>query len=255
MAISAVQYHVIRQLFLEGKLPQGGRILEIGEANWYGDCDPKILLDDLPATCSTRARLVVEGRNRGEYWLFDVAKAFYEAFFSPSHVESIDFDGPHASKADLNNPQAPNSRLFDVVINHGTAEHIFNIGQVFRTMHDFAATGATMIHESPFTGWIEHGFYSLQPGLFFDLAQANDYEIVGMFIEDLHGKRVIPIKQREDIYTLAEGKRLPADSMLLTVLKKGPVDKPFQIPTQGIYAKTLPERGQKAWRELRGSLN
>jgi hypothetical protein len=38
MAISATHYQLLRRL--QPMLPQGGSLLEIGEANWYGDIAP-----------------------------------------------------------------------------------------------------------------------------------------------------------------------------------------------------------------------
>src|SRR5207253_2432277 len=94
---------------------------------------------------------------------FDLVKIFYEIYFDPTETQAIDFDGTsQAHRLDLNRPIVLNRR-FEVVINHGTSEHIFNIAQVFETMHDLTVPGGLMIHESPFTGWIDHGFYNLHP--------------------------------------------------------------------------------------------
>src|SRR6185436_17552616 len=123
MAISGTLAKLLRTV----QLPRGGTLLEIGEANWYGDAAPDF-------TCR-------DGEN-----LFAVAKDFYADLFAPSHVVFIDGNGTDdALRYDLNHPLPEGSlyratgdygEAFDVVINHGTAEHIFNIAQVFATMHD-----------------------------------------------------------------------------------------------------------------------
>jgi hypothetical protein len=141
------------------------------------------------------------------------------------------------------------NRRFGVVFNHGTAEHIVNIGQVFATTHQYTVPGGMMIHESPFTGWVDHGFYNLQPTFFFDLAECNQYALVGMFIEDLGVKSIRQIRHRDKVHELAKSKQLPENSMLLTILTKGPQDAPFKIPMQGFYRKSLSDKGTAAWFE------
>ena len=137
------------------------------------------------------------------------------------------------------------------MINHGTAEHIFNIAQVFRTIHEHTRTGGLMLHESPFTGWVDHGFYNLQPTLFFDLAQHNRYAIRRMYVEDNVGGVIRRIAAREELYELAKQKQLPANSLLFTVLAKPEDERPFEVPLQGYYRKALPQSGMEAWRDLR----
>lgn len=259
MAITAVHYCLVRDLFEKGMLPQKGALLEIGEANMYGDVHSQVMGDDIRKYVTDperRDRLLarlaeLDANAQQKYILFEKAKLFYEIYYAPCEVQSIDFTGsPLAQKLDLNGPLKL-SRKFELVINHGTAEHIFNIAQVFRTMHEYTAAGGTMIHEGPFTGWIEHGFYSLQPTLFFDLADFNQYEIRGMYVQDFTAQTALPLKDRMDVYDFAKAGKLPVNSQLFVVLRKSLLDRPFQIPIQGYYRHVLPESGMAAWLELR----
>jgi hypothetical protein len=258
VAISVPHYLVIRDLFRYGMLPQGGALLEIGEANWYGDIRPLAMIDDinrLVADPVRRDALVARLREIVEIerptFSFDVVKVYYELFFSPSEIQAIDFDGtPLARPLDLNYP-IDLGRQFETVINHGTAEHVFNIGQVFRTIHEHTAPGGLMFHESPFTGWIDHGFYDLQPTLYFDLAEFNGYALQGMLIANLVSKAVIQVRGRESLYELIRERKIPENSVLLTILRKSPDERPFQTPVQGYYRESLPEAGMAAWRDLR----
>jgi hypothetical protein len=258
MAMSPVQRYLFRSMFEHHVLPSGGALLEIGEANWYGQINRDELLGDIekyvsdPERRAALARRVIDlPIGQTETYKFDVVKIFYDVFLSPTEMQAVDFEGtPAAHRMDLNRPLAL-SRRFDVVVNHGTAEHIFNIAQVFRTMHDYTVPGGLMMHESPFTGWVDHGFYSPQPTLFWDLAEYNQYQLRGMFIEDLTARNLVQIRTREEIYELARAKRLPENSMLFTVLSKDVVERPFQVPIQGYYRKSLPKSGMTAWEELR----
>lgn len=230
MAISATHYHLLSNL--KPILPQGGTLLEIGEANWYGDIDPQSV--GLPHRESQ----------------FEVAKELYRQLFKPSRIVSVDFNGtPEAWRCDLNAPLPPLG-MFDVVMNHGTAEHIFNIAQVFTSIHNACKVGGLMIHESPFTGWPDHGFYCLQPTLFYDLAAANGYEIVSIDLEHIESKTFHPVWSRDYMTELLMGGAVKNNSMLYVVLRKKTADV-FRVPMQGYYAQSLNENGVKAWEGLR----
>jgi hypothetical protein len=259
MAITATHYRLFKSL----PLPQGGSLLEIGEANWYGDVTHDELLRDFKDDVYVEA---IRTRD-----LFAIAKAFYASTFNPSRIVSIDQGGTTAAvRHDLNKPLpdvsirgvvdpavSDNIRslwdkcwTFDVIINHGTAEHIFNIAQVFRTMHDACAVNGLMVHDAPFTGWIDHGFYCLNPTLFYDLAAANCYEIVRVAIHTVEGQKIIPLEGRDHVASLATAGKIPNNSQLFVALRKL-CDKPFKIPTQGVYAGALSAAGKQAWERLR----
>jgi SAM-dependent methyltransferase len=69
------------------------------------------------------------------------------------------------------------SEQFDVATNFGTAEHVFNIGHVFHSMHDALRPGGVALHILPAFGDIDHGFYNIHPTTYFDVAAANGYTI------------------------------------------------------------------------------
>jgi hypothetical protein len=257
MAISSVHRYLVRSMFENKVLPAKGALLEIGEANWYGVVDTDELLADINKYVADAARRTELTKRLHALDLSDVndnfaaVKIFYEVFFSPDNMQAVDLQGTTtALRLDLNVPISLDRR-FGVVINHGTAEHIFNIAQVFATMHHYTLPGGLMIHESPFTGWIEHGFYNLQPTLFFDLAAANHYGLLGMFIEDLTANTLTQINSRESVYELATAKAIPENTMLFVVFAKSDTDRAFKTPMQGYYADTLSEAGRRAWTELR----
>lgn len=229
MAISATHYAILRHI--KPILPQGGSLLEIGEANWYGDLDPK--------SCGLEP----------DEDFFVIAKRCYQQLFAPKRIVSIDANGtPQAMRCDLNHPLPPLGQ-FDVVMNHGTAEHVFNIAQVFASIHAACKVGGLMIHDAPFYGWPDHGFYCLQPTLFYDLAAANGYEIAGMYIHEIKSGAIREVKSRDEMVTITrEG--LPMNAMLFVVLRKTSAAE-FEIPWQGYYSQSLSEAGTEAWRELR----
>lgn len=71
-------------------------------------------------------------------------------------------------------------RQFDLVVNNGTAEHIFDQRAVFENAHDLCKSGGIMLHVMPFHGYLNHGFYNFHPNLYLDLAAANGYQVAGI---------------------------------------------------------------------------
>lgn len=243
MAISECHYRILKKLRDDGVLPECKSILNIGQPNWYGDMNPQEMFRDLPeAPCDL---------NKINMTSVAIADVCYRFLFGSKTVVSIDLGGDEgAIKADLNEPHAICNLSYDLVVNHGTAEHVFNVGQVFRTMHDNCRHGGYMIHEAPFTGWVDHGFYSLQPTLFYDVAAANGYELLFMALEVIDKKGIIVLHSRERIAEIVRLGGPPANSCLFVVLQKTR-DEPFAIPMQGIYHGNVSEAVARAWHELR----
>lgn len=181
MAINIVEYNIMRRMRQELMLPLGGDILELGEANWYGDIDLNILLQDIgnfappDQEAKLRAQLqeAVEANRPGVLW--EIAKVYWQTFVQPASMTAIDFHGTDkALKLDLNSP-IKLKRQFHIVMNIGTLEHVFNVAQAFKTVHDHTRPGGFMLHGLPFTGWVDHGFYCFNPTFVWDLAAINDY--------------------------------------------------------------------------------
>jgi hypothetical protein len=85
---------------------------------------------------------------------------------------------------DLNCDPLPEPMLahYDVVLNFGTTEHVFNQWNCFEVMHDATKVGGVMYHQLPGTGYLDHGYYCYTPLLFKDMARANNYEILDLFV-------------------------------------------------------------------------
>lgn len=239
MAVSSPHYQCLRELHRRSVLPQGDSILEIGEANWYGDI-----------AAPEEIKAAVASHLTSPLLLFHVVKALYEWLFSTQDVQSIDMNGsPAALRIDLND-RIDLGRTFATVINHGTLEHVFNAAQAFKTIHDHCRVGGLMIHESPFTGWIDHGFVTFQPTLFFDLAASNCYELRFLAVTEIESGYVHEYTSRDDLLAAASEGRIPNNAMLFVALTKT-TDGEFRIPMQGYYANRLSESAKAAWSDLR----
>lgn len=229
-------------------VPRAPRVLELGQANWYGDVMP------WPAD-------VPEGQ--GHHWptadAFAIARNFYRRHMPGGTFTSIDKHGRDGSiDWNLNVPVGASAELsgkrFDVVINTGTGEHVFGQQQFFETVHDtctapkeirgdipfdlkpFRVPCGLMIHAVPICGWWEHGFYCYNPTFFADLAAANDYEVVYLSQWNRNYGTVTRLA------SFADARPQVGDSMLYVAYRKTKYS-PFVVPMQGRYkgAEAIPD--------------
>ena len=70
---------------------------------------------------------------------------------------------------------------FDIVIDGGTCEHIFNIAQALSNVNLMLSKNGIAYHGGPLC-WPNHGFYGYNPTLFADFYEANTCEIIDMFL-------------------------------------------------------------------------
>ena len=257
MAIAKIHYALIRKLRESNKLPYFNSILDIGEQNWYGDLNPKILFDDINKFAEESQKYDLEVKLKSilskttATTLFDIAKIFYKIYFHCKSIESIDLNGTSDSmKIDLNLPHDL-GKEFDCILNLGTAEHVFNIYQVFRSIHDWLKTDGIVIHNLPMYGEIDHGFYNFHPTFFWDLSLVNKYQ--NILIAKSTMQDISIFKDREsftkDILSHDKEKAYTIWSIMKKVSAKD-----FKIPLQGVYDSKLRNRKQieEAWKVNRG---
>lgn len=165
-------------------------------------------------------------------------KVFERAGFD---YTSLDVNGQGGSQQfDLNFDSVPEAdrNRFDLVMNQGTIEHVLNIANGFRVMHDWTRPGGLMFHHMPFMQYLDHGFLNIQPNLYTALAKHNDYDILGIWINLDRGRlHFIPWERR-----ILEALDLNRAHLNLAVLLRKRSDTPFNIPVQGTYAEELTEQ-------------
>jgi hypothetical protein len=91
-----------------------------------------------------------------------------------------------------------------------------------------------MIHWTPSIGCVDHGLYNAQPGLFFDLAAANDYAIECIAL--CTGSEMRELKHRTDVRQLEDVREF-ANAYICCALRKQ-ADTAFRMPLQGVYENT-----------------
>jgi len=258
MAITALEYLVFSSLRARNMLPPRPRVLELGESNWYGDVSLEQLEVDIRRFVTDEARreaLLAKLQNCISAGVrdrvYEIASIFWTVFADPLSYSAIDPGMPHSKyRFDLNQP-VPLDEKFDVTVNIGTAEHVFNVYQFFKTAHERTVENGHMIHTSPFTGWPDHGFYCFQPTFFYDLARANGYHVVGMTLAQLEPFKFVQVARHDQVPELIRSGQIPSSSYINVVYQKAPEPREFAVPMQAYYAGVLSPEHKRAWAQLR----
>lgn len=137
-------------------LPQGFTVIELGDQIWH------------------------QGKRRSPEWWSRPARELYEAM-GCTEYEAIDGNGGGTMLLDLNLPLHHLRRQFDLVTDFGTSEHVFDVGQVWRTIHQLLKPGGLVAFDKPGQGFPEHGFYNFHETFFRDFARANGYRIGALY--------------------------------------------------------------------------
>jgi len=119
------------------------------------------------------------------------SKYLYNSF-GLNNYECLDINGEHgAIKFDLNHPFNDETKFekFDIVTDFGSCEHVYNIGETYKTIHKLTKTnGLIIIIQSLFQG---NGYFTLEDTFLEGLAAANDYKI-------LHSSYVITTGEKSE---------------------------------------------------------
>ena len=120
---------------------------------------------------------------------FSTKDYFISAGFK--EYKSIDINGAYESfQFDLNKDILKTykfNKTYDLVINNGTGEHVFNQYSLFLNFHNLTKVNGIMLNILPFIDWINHGFYNFNPIFFADLAASNKYDIIKISLANRDG--------------------------------------------------------------------
>ena len=167
------------------------------------------------------------------------AKPFY-ALLGVTQYTCVDLNGEHgAIPLDLNQPLEDRSLYgrYDLVTDHGCAEHAFNVAEAYRTMHRLCRPGGLLIVTQHVYG-VGNGYYNFDLQFFEGLAAANQYRI-------LFGSYVVSPRSEPAQF---EELHIPLSRALLATLDWSKVqylgicyvlqkqqDEEFKLPYQGGY--------------------
>jgi SAM-dependent methyltransferase len=172
MAIGSLTVDWLVRLHERGLLPPNASFLDLGPQDLSFRA---ALLDRAARRLGHRAE-AADALFDGD-WRYASQLSFYELFGARSYAALDLFDPRAAIVHDLNDP-LDTAQQFDVICDFGTIEHVFNIGQGFSSLHRLLAPGGLLLCAPPSYGFINHGFYTINPVLFTQLAMANAYDVV-----------------------------------------------------------------------------
>jgi SAM-dependent methyltransferase len=164
-------------------------------------------------------------------------------FESVHALDYSDFEGA-AIIHDLNDPDLPDALhgKFDVVIDHGTLEHVFHIPNALRNLFLLLKTGGRLIHAAPTSNFVDHGFYMFSPTFFFDFYVTNEWEINSIYVVCM-----TPRQETEPFFyteyepgsfdNVSYGGLGPGMYSTLSFLTKTSRSTGDRIPQQGVYRR------------------
>lgn len=240
MALAWPDVVLFHRLRSDGFIPSDPAVLELGQANWYGDVPESELRKVVEWAAGDDRELMADLstvlQDPDLPWRSHaMARLFYRALLRYRSIRAVDRHGPPgAVSADLNFP-LEGFEPADVVINTGTAEHVFDIARVLRTCHDLCRLGGIMVHVFPLTGWVDHGFWAVNPTLLADLAGANGYSLVGCCL--WRPPEMIRTTDYNEILAVAERSARDGRDLSIHLAWQRVQPGPFVIPMQGRYAR------------------
>ena len=221
---------------------------------------PSIIIDNIIKFLQNNKKKIHDDQILNLSKLKNIKFSTYDFFKSINYADykSIDINGALDSyQFDLNfiiNEKYNFQEQFDLVINNGTGEHIFNQYSFFKNFHNLTKKNGFMLNILPFIDWINHGFYNFNPIIFADMAASNNYEIIKISLANRWGAE-IELKKEEQLVFFEQIKpknnnsnfsklieiakdKLGPNIILKTILKKND-DSSFQIPLQGKYLEDI----------------
>lgn len=164
-----------------GRKPFSGRILTLGQQDIHFDREFLV---------QTAREFGVHLNLPGETALANGGESAGQRSLSPQILfQSLGFsecrvmDYSDFEKADIlfdlnSNPPPPELLgAFDLILDSGTLEHVFHVPNVLKNIFSMLRVGGRVIHVSPSSNYVDHGFYMFSPTFFWDFYSTNQFEL------------------------------------------------------------------------------
>jgi hypothetical protein len=157
-------------------------------------------------------------------------------------VESLDlsqFEGASiAHDLNLLTPEHLDAR-FDLLLNLGTLEHIFDVRTALRNTWRVLALDGIVVHSLPANNQMEHGFYQFSPTLLLDYMYANHWSVLEALVLQYPGvnsRHWTVIGYEPSVFAARQGGAWSSRPMSLWfVARKTAVTTEDAIPQQRMY--------------------
>lgn len=166
-----------------------------------------------------------------------------------SDIQSLDVSDYEGARwvVDLNAVDIPQGLLgaFDVVLDGGTLEHVFNVPNALRSIVRMLRPGGRVIHIAPSSNHMDHGFYMFSPTLFADYYSANGFaleklQIVRYTEPILTSTWTISDYPIGNPVALRVGQLDSALYAIVCIATKGPASSGESVPQQSFYSVPHP---------------
>lgn len=149
----------------------------------------------------------------------DPADAFLTRFLNVGELETLDHSAYEGASIthDLNQPiHASLEGVFDVVIDSGTLEHVFNVPVAVANCMRLVKRGGAVFIASPANNMCGHGFYQFSPELFFRLfSERNGFSLTRLVLVT-HPFPGAELSRRQTWYDVRDPAALGARAPLMT---------------------------------------
>ena len=187
------------------------------------------LLAKLPVRADAEAIWAYHGLQGIGDPMFDSVALLRELGVEPTVIDVAKLRGDERI-VDLNDPlPADLARSFDLVVDTGTCEHCFNVGQAFANACEALAPGGMLVHAAPVTR-INHGFWNFNPTIYPDFFEDNGFRLhvlTGVEGTVRQGFRTFPLEP----FSPAP---LPNEALVYVVAERVEV-RPLRWPVQRKY--------------------
>ena len=225
MGLSAGNLNIILSLY-KNKLFSGFKdVIELGSQNLQADGDDLAFIINKISDNEIIKNSTIKN-----------AKDFYLSLGFLKY-NCIDPDQRHDSlNLDLNENLSNQgfSKKYELITNFGTSEHCFDQNNCFTNIHNLCEVGGIMIHGVPFQGALNEGLINYQPNFFFCLASANNYEILGTYI-NLNGSAGDLIPYSEGLMNVLNLPSSAKETTSIIIALKKLSDDPFNTPWNSKY--------------------
>ena len=197
------------------------------------------LARDIPITPSHADVLAARGYISGD-------SLFRQLGFEDIQVLDVsNFEGAQV-QFDLNSDEAPASLMerFDVIIDHGTLEHVFHLPNALRNLFSMLRVGGRIVHSAPSGNFFDHGFYMFQPTLFLDYYTANRWDIkavkVAQYTPDQEAEPAFFADYEPGLFNaVSYGGMDNKLYITICVATKTPSSRFDVVPAQGVYTRMM----------------
>lgn len=145
---------------------------------------------------------------------------------------------------DLNQPIVEKFRnQYDVVVDSGTLEHVFNFPVAIRSCMEMVKTGGHFIGITPANNYFGHGFYQFSPELYYRIFSAeNGFVVCGMLVgvcgEDGEVEKWYEVKDPAEVRSRVMLVNSKPTYLFIVAQKTGTADIFKASPYQSDYAAT-----------------